>query len=79
MSAEKSIVYWTEYIHRHKGAAHLKSHALDLAWYQYFLVDVFATMLTIIFIILFVCSYILKFILNYSLRCTSKYVKAKSE
>jgi glucuronosyltransferase len=33
-------VYWTEYVIRHKGAPHLRSAALDLAWYQYFLLDV---------------------------------------
>jgi glucuronosyltransferase len=33
-------VYWTEYVIRHKGAPHLRSAVLDLAWYQYFLLDV---------------------------------------
>jgi len=33
MSPEKSIVYWTEYVIRHKGAEHLKSQALNLTWY----------------------------------------------
>jgi len=30
MSPEKSVVYWTEYVIRHKGAQHPKSHALNL-------------------------------------------------
>jgi glucuronosyltransferase len=29
---------------RHKGAPHLRSAALDLAWYQYFLLDVIAVL-----------------------------------
>jgi glucuronosyltransferase len=33
-------VYWTEYVIRHKGAAHLRSAAADLSWYQYLLLDV---------------------------------------
>jgi glucuronosyltransferase len=33
-------VYWTEYVIRYKGAPHLRSVVLDLAWYQYFLLDV---------------------------------------
>jgi len=37
-------VYWTEYVIRHKGAPHLRSAALDLAWYQYFLLDVIAVL-----------------------------------
>ena len=36
----EQAVYWTEYVIRHKGAPHLRSAVLDLAWYQYFLLDV---------------------------------------
>ncbi|KAL5244410.1 hypothetical protein ACI65C_011820 [Semiaphis heraclei] len=42
MSPQKSVVYWAEYVIRHKGAPHLKSQALNLTWYQYFLLDIFA-------------------------------------
>uniref|UniRef100_A0A2S2NAN2 UDP-glucuronosyltransferase n=1 Tax=Schizaphis graminum TaxID=13262 RepID=A0A2S2NAN2_SCHGA len=62
MSPTKSVVYWTEYVLRHKGAPHLKSHALNLKWYQYFLVDVISTFLFIVFIILFIIYYSLKMI-----------------
>ncbi|XP_069686118.1 UDP-glucosyltransferase 2-like [Periplaneta americana] len=34
--------WWIEYVIRHKGARHLRSGALNLAWYQYFLLDVIA-------------------------------------
>ncbi|KDR22768.1 UDP-glucuronosyltransferase 2C1 [Zootermopsis nevadensis] len=33
-------VFWTEYVIRHKGAPHMRSASLDLAWYQYFLIAV---------------------------------------
>ncbi|KAB0798219.1 hypothetical protein PPYR_09212 [Photinus pyralis] len=33
-------IFWIEYVLRHNGAPHLRCSALDLAWYQYFLVDV---------------------------------------
>jgi glucuronosyltransferase len=36
----EQAVYWKEYVIRHKGAPHLRSAVLDLAWYQYFLLDV---------------------------------------
>lgn len=36
----ETAVYWTEYVLRHKGAHHMRSGALDLAWYQYYLLDV---------------------------------------
>lgn len=63
ISPVQSVVYWTEYVVRHKGAPHLKSHALNLAWYQYFLLDVIAVLLTIIFLGLFVAYKIVKIIL----------------
>ena len=40
----QQAVYWTEYVIRHQGAPHLRSAALDLAWYQYFLLDVIAVL-----------------------------------
>lgn len=61
MSPAKSVVYWTEYVIRHKGAPHLKSHALNLAWYQYILLDVIA----VICIILFIAYRIFKFVYRY--------------
>ena len=40
----QQAVYWTEYVIRHKGAPHFRSAVLDLAWYQYFLLDVIAVL-----------------------------------
>jgi glucuronosyltransferase len=40
----EQAVYWTEYVIRHKGAPHLRSAVLDLAWYEYFLLDVIAVL-----------------------------------
>lgn len=33
-------MFWIEYVLRHQGAPHLRSAALNLAWYQYLLLDV---------------------------------------
>lgn len=35
-------MYWIEYVVKHKGAKHLKSHAVNMPWYQYLLLDVFS-------------------------------------
>jgi glucuronosyltransferase len=60
----QQAVYWTEYVIRHKGAPHLRSAVLDLAWYQYFLLDVTAVLalasVSILLILLLVCRVILK-------------------
>ena len=44
----EKAVYWTEYVIRHKGAPHLRSAVLDLAWYQYFLLDVIAVLALVV-------------------------------
>ncbi|KAJ4441095.1 hypothetical protein ANN_10945, partial [Periplaneta americana] len=58
LSPLDQAVFWTEYVIRHKGAPHMRSAALDLAWYQYFLLDVIAvlalgtgTVLFVVFVI----------------------------
>lgn len=50
------VIYWFEYILRHKGAYHLNSKALKLNWYQYMLLDVII-FVAIFFIIFAYISY----------------------
>jgi hypothetical protein len=51
----EQAVFWTEYLIRHKGAPHMRSPALHLTWYQYFLLDVIAILaLALIFDLFFV-------------------------
>lgn len=33
-------VWWIEYVCRYRGAKHLKSHAVNITWFQYLLLDV---------------------------------------
>ena len=40
---------WIEYVHRHKGAKHLRPEVYNLHWYQYYLLDVLAFLLTTLF------------------------------
>lgn len=54
VSPAQSVVYWIEYVLRHKGAKHLKSHAINLSWYQYYLLDVISTLSIIVFVTVFV-------------------------
>lgn len=37
---KEEIIYWTEYVIKHKGAHHLKSAGLGLPWYKLLLIDV---------------------------------------
>jgi len=79
ITPEKSVIYWTEYVIRHKGANHLKSQGHNLMWYQYFLLDVLAVMLIVIFIVLFIVYKFTKFIFNYLFKYTCLSMKTKSE
>ncbi|KAJ9584434.1 hypothetical protein L9F63_021227, partial [Diploptera punctata] len=58
-SLEK-LIWWTEYVLRHKGAKHLRTAALDLHWYQYLLLDIAAfliiTILLAVFIVYYLCA-----------------------
>ncbi|XP_022163253.1 UDP-glucuronosyltransferase 2A3-like [Myzus persicae] len=78
MSPADSVVYWTEYIIRHNGDPHLKSHALSLSWYQYFLIDIICTLLFIVLIVLFVIYYCLQIMYKQIFKYFH-YTKAKRE
>ncbi|KAF2888037.1 hypothetical protein ILUMI_18136 [Ignelater luminosus] len=43
-------VFWVEYVLRHKGAKHLRLAALNLAWYQYLLLDVIIFVIAVLLI-----------------------------
>jgi glucuronosyltransferase len=46
-----TAIFWNEYVIRHRGAPLLRSAAMDLAWYQYLLLDV-AMVLTVTVILI---------------------------
>ncbi|CAD7000182.1 unnamed protein product [Ceratitis capitata] len=50
----KEATFWLEYVLRHKGAPHLKSHGAFMSLYQYLLLDVLGC--TILFLILIISS-----------------------
>ncbi|XP_055623210.1 UDP-glycosyltransferase UGT5-like [Toxorhynchites rutilus septentrionalis] len=52
MGPAKTAVFWVEYVIRHNGAPHMRSSALDLSFFEYRLLDVYALMLLIVLLIL---------------------------
>jgi len=79
MSPQKSVVYWTEYVIRYKGAPHLKSQALNLTWYQYFLLDIIAVLLMFIFMSILIVLKLFKFIRTMFTKICSSFSKVKSD
>jgi glucuronosyltransferase len=65
----EQAVFWTEYVIRHKGAPHMRSAALDLTWYQYFLLDVIAVLALAVGSIVLIVFLMLKALLTKLLRC----------
>ncbi|CAH1105628.1 unnamed protein product [Psylliodes chrysocephalus] len=51
-------VFWIEYVIRHKGAAHLRSPALNLRWYQLYLLDIISFVVVLVSIFI-TCLYLL--------------------
>ena len=47
MTARATIAYWMEHVIKF-GHHHLRSHAMNLAWYEYFMIDVLAVVSTFI-------------------------------
>jgi glucuronosyltransferase len=42
MNPMDESIYWIEYVSRHKGAAHIRSAALDMSWFSFMLLDIVA-------------------------------------
>lgn len=59
-------VWWIEYVCRFKGAKHLKSHAVNMSWFSYLLIDVILATLVTIFTILILLHKTVKYL------CASK-------
>ncbi|XP_050522153.1 UDP-glucosyltransferase 2-like [Daktulosphaira vitifoliae] len=75
LNPTETVIYWTEYIIKHKGARHLQTAAIDMPWWKYFLID------TISFIVLFVCLvlYLIYVVLKSMYRFFTKKVILKNK
>lgn len=54
LTARQSVVYWSEYVIRHRGAAHLKSPLVYMTWYEAANLDVMAFILLVIILIVWI-------------------------
>lgn len=74
-----TAIYWIEYIIKHKGAPHLQSHAKNLPWYRYLLLDVFMVVFGGIYIIFDVLKQIVSFLKTKQPKDTNKTKKKKKQ
>ena len=59
---------WIEYVHRHKGAHHLRPEVFNLSWYQRYLVDVLAFLVFTLIVIICLVRLLLRYLC--SIFCT---------
>lgn len=57
----ETAIYWIEYVIRHKGANFLKTAAVDMSFYQYYLLDVFAFLLIVFGSIIYIIFKIFRY------------------
>ncbi|XP_037732131.1 UDP-glucosyltransferase 2-like [Drosophila subpulchrella] len=74
MTAKESVVYWTEYVIRHHGAAHLQSPLVHMNFIAANNIDIYVLFAVILVITILIFKALLKFIYR---RVTSKSKKEK--
>jgi len=62
MTPQQQIVYWTEYVARHKGVSFLRSAGCDLNAIEFHSIDVYCLMLAILLVGFYIKIKIFKFI-----------------
>ncbi|VEN52511.1 unnamed protein product [Callosobruchus maculatus] len=78
MTGVEKVIWWTEYIIRHKGAKHFRNPNLDVPLYQYLMLDIlvfFIVILVILVLILVLVYKITRRLFSLAIRC----VKHKTE
>ncbi|XP_017466731.1 PREDICTED: UDP-glucuronosyltransferase 1-9-like [Rhagoletis zephyria] len=68
MGPRETALYWIDYVIRHNGARHLRAAGLDLKWYQFYLLDVAALFMAIMFSIMGIGFVFVRWLLR---RCSS--------
>lgn len=79
VSAKERIVYWVEYVIRHKGAPHLKVTGLELPLYQYLMLDVIAFIVLIIVGVIYLIKLAVKTVLHKIKKSSKAKNKSKSK
>lgn len=64
MTPQGSVIYWTQYAYNHRGAKHLQPAGKHLNFIQFHLIDVYATLAFIGFVVLFLDYLVLKYLLK---------------
>lgn len=64
ISGPENAVWWTEYVLRHEGAKHLRSPAVGLSFYKYYMLDIVSVLLIISLTLLTATFYIVRYVIK---------------
>lgn len=70
-----SAIYWVEYVIRHRGAAHFRSAAMELRWYEYHMLDVIAFVVIVTTLVAYVSCKLVKRLFSKPKKATKKQKK----
>lgn len=73
----ETAIYWVEYVARHKGAHFMKTAAVNMPFYQYYLLDVIAFVVTVLLMFFSAIYLFLRFVLTKFGMLSKKTVKHK--
>lgn len=59
MTSRQTVAYWIEHVIKH-GHGHLRSRAIELAWYKYFMIDVIAFITVVLLVLTALIVYLLR-------------------
>ncbi|XP_072929900.1 UDP-glucosyltransferase 2-like [Epargyreus clarus] len=62
LSGPENAVWWTEYVIRNGGARHLRSPAVGVSFFKYYMLDIISFLLAIVISMLIATYYILRYI-----------------
>ncbi|KAH8352531.1 hypothetical protein KR084_004782, partial [Drosophila pseudotakahashii] len=62
LTAKQTVVYWTEYVLRHRGAPHLQSPAVHMGFIELNNLDVYAVIASIMILFLLLARLVGKFL-----------------
>lgn len=75
VAAQERLVFWVEYVIRHKGAEHLRVAALKLNFFQYFLLDVIAFFFVALILLFVVNRLVVRYLFILVKRLNTKFKK----
>lgn len=64
LSPQQTVLYWVDYVIRHNGAKHLRPAGLELNYFQFHSIDIYASIFILISLFFTTCRFCVKMVLT---------------